>query len=208
MTLKGTTICAVRKDGKIAVAGDGQVTMGESTIFKATAHKVRRIYGGKVVTGFAGTVSDAFALCDRFEAKLEQYSGNLERAAVELAQEWRNDKAMRKLEAMLIVASGETLMIVSGTGEVIEPDDGIAAVDHVHLHFEESALDALAQAAQQENETREDIGARRLHTLFEKMLEDISFNAGGDMPDVDVTINGDYVAEHLGGDGKKLDMRQ
>lgn len=128
MTLKGTTICAVRKDGKIAVAGDGQVTMGESTIFKATAHKVRRIYGGKVVTGFAGTVSDAFALCDRFEAKLEQYSGNLERAAVELAQEWRSDKAMRKLEAMLIVASGETLMIVSGTGEVIEPDDGVLAI--------------------------------------------------------------------------------
>ena len=128
MTLKGTTICAVKKDGRIAVAGDGQVTMGESTIFKATAHKVRRIYGGKVVTGFAGTVSDAFALCDRFEAKLEQFSGNLERAAVELAQEWRSDKAMRKLEAMLIVASGETLMIVSGTGEVIEPDDGVLAI--------------------------------------------------------------------------------
>ena len=86
--------------------------------------------------------------------------------------------------------------------------EALLAVDHVHLHFEESALDALAQAAQQENETREDIGARRLHTLFEKMLEDISFNAGGDMPDVDVTINGDYVAEHLGGNGKKLDMRQ
>ena len=86
--------------------------------------------------------------------------------------------------------------------------EALLAVDHVHLHFEESALDALAQAAQQENETREDIGARRLHTLFERMLEDISFNAGGDMPDVDVTINGDYVAEHLGGDGKKLDMRQ
>ena len=86
--------------------------------------------------------------------------------------------------------------------------EALLAVDHVHLHFEESALDALAQAAQQENETREDIGARRLHTLFEKMLEDISFNAGGDMPDVDVTINGDYVAEHLGGDGKKLDMKQ
>ena len=119
MTLKGTTICAVRKDGKIAVAGDGQVTMGESTIFKATAHKVRRIYGGKVVTGFAGTVSDAFALCDRFEAKLEQYSGNLERAAVELAQEWRSEQGARKLESMLIV---------SGTGEVIEPDDGVAAV--------------------------------------------------------------------------------
>ena len=128
MTLKGTTICAVARDGKIAVAGDGQVTMGEHTIFKATAHKVRRIFGGKVVTGFAGTVSDAFALSERFEGKLEQYSGNLERAAVELAQEWRADKVMRKLEAMLIVAGEGELMILSGTGEVIVPDDGIAAV--------------------------------------------------------------------------------
>lgn len=92
------------------------------------APKCCRIYGGKVVTGFAGTVSDAFALCERFEAKLEQFSGNLERAAVELAQEWRADKAMRKLEAMLIVASGDQMMIVSGTGEVIVPDDGVAAV--------------------------------------------------------------------------------
>ena len=128
MALKGTTICAVMRDGKIAVAGDGQVTMGESTIFKSTAQKVRRIYGGRVVTGFAGSVADAFALCERFEAKLEQYSGNLERAAVELAQDWRADKAMRKLEAMLIVAGGDQLMILSGTGEVIVPDDGIAAV--------------------------------------------------------------------------------
>lgn len=128
MALMGTTICAVRKDGKIAVAGDGQVTMGEHTIFKANAHKVRRIYGGRVVTGFAGSVADAFALCERFEGKLEQYSGNLERAAVELAQEWRADMVMRKLEAMLIVAAGEELMIISGTGEVIVPDDGIAAV--------------------------------------------------------------------------------
>ena len=128
MALKGTTICAVMKDGKIAVAGDGQVTMGESTVFKATARKVRRIYGGKVVTGFAGSVADAFALCDRFEAKLEQFSGNMERAAVELAQEWRADKAMRKLEAMLIAACGDSLLVISGTGEVITPDDGIAAV--------------------------------------------------------------------------------
>ena len=128
MTLKGTTICAVKKDGKIAVAGDGQVTMGESTIFKATAHKVRRIFGGKVVTGFAGTVSDAFALCDRFEAKLEQFSGNLERAAVELAQEWRSEQGARKLESMLIVADKDTLLILSGTGEVISPDDGVAAI--------------------------------------------------------------------------------
>ena len=128
MALMGTTICAVCRDGKIAVAGDGQVTMGEHTIFKANAHKVRRIYGGRVVTGFAGSVADAFALCERFEAKLEQYSGNLERAAVELAQDWRADKAMRKLEAMLIVAGSNQLMIVSGTGEVISPDDGVAAV--------------------------------------------------------------------------------
>ena len=128
MGLKGTTICAVEKDGRIAVAGDGQVTMGENTVFKATARKVRRIYGGKVVTGFAGSVADAFALCERFEGKLEQFGGNLERAAVELAQEWRADKAMRKLEAMLIAASGDRMMIISGTGEVITPDDGVAAV--------------------------------------------------------------------------------
>lgn len=128
MSLMGTTICAVEKDGRIAVAGDGQVTMGESTIFKGTARKVRRIYGGKVVTGFAGSVADAFALCERFEGKLEQFGGNLERAAVELAQEWRADKAMRKLEAMLIAASGDAMLIVSGTGEVITPDDGVCAV--------------------------------------------------------------------------------
>ena len=125
---RATTIVAVRRGDDVCIAGDGQVTMGEKTIFKATARKVRRIYGGKVVTGFAGSVADAFALSERFEAKLEQYSGNLERAAVELAQEWRADKAMRKLEAMLIVASGETLMILSGTGEVLTPDGGVAAV--------------------------------------------------------------------------------
>ena len=125
--MRGTTICAVKKNGHIAVSGDGQVTMGEHTIFKSTAHKVRRIFGGKVVTGFAGTVSDAFSLCERFEEKLTQFSGNLERAAVELAQEWRKG-AMAKLDAMLIVAGGDELMIVSGTGEVITPDDGVAAV--------------------------------------------------------------------------------
>ena len=128
MELHGTTIVGVKKDGKCAIAGDGQVTLGEQVVMKATAKKVRRIYHDRVIIGFAGGVADAFALTEKFEAKLEQFSGNLERAAVELAQEWRSDKAMRKLEAMLIVASGETLMIVSGTGEVIEPDDGIAAV--------------------------------------------------------------------------------
>ena len=128
MTMKGTTICAVKKDGKIAVAGDGQVTMGEHTVFKATARKVRRIYNDSVVTGFAGSVADAFSLCERFEDKLTQCGGNLELAAVMLAQDWRGDKGLRQLEAMLIVANKESMLIVSGTGEVIDPDDGVAAI--------------------------------------------------------------------------------
>ncbi len=125
---KGTTICAVRRDGQCAVAGDGQVTMGESVVMKNGARKVRRIYDGKVVIGFAGSVADAFALSEKFEEKLGQFSGNLPRAAVELAQDWRLDKAMRKLEAMLLCADEDNLMLVSGTGEVIEPDDGILAI--------------------------------------------------------------------------------
>ena len=126
--IKGTTICAVRRDGMCALAGDGQVTVGETTIMKHSAKKVRRIYNGQVVVGFAGSVADAFALCEKFEDKLQQYSGNLQRAAVELAQDWRMDKAMRKLEAMLLCADKDNLMLVSGTGEVIEPDDGILAI--------------------------------------------------------------------------------
>ena len=128
MTIKGTTICAVRRNGQIAVAGDGQVTMGESVVMKNGAVKVRRIFNGNVVTGFAGSVADAFALCERLEEKLTQYAGNLQRAAVELALEWRQDKAMRKLEAMLICADKENLMLLSGTGEVIEPDDDVLAI--------------------------------------------------------------------------------
>ena len=126
--LEATTIIAVQKDGKSAIGGDGQVTMGQSVIMKHGARKVRRIYDDKVLIGFAGSVADAFALSEKFEAKLHQYSGNLPRAAVELAREWRTDKAMRQLEAMLIALNEESLLIVSGTGEVIEPDDGIAAI--------------------------------------------------------------------------------
>lgn len=124
----GTTICAVRRDGRIAIAGDGQVTMGQNTVFKTSARKVRRIYGGQVVTGFAGSVADAFTLCERFEEKLTQCGGNLERAAVMLAQDWRGDKGLRQLEAMMIVADKEHMLILSGTGEVIDPDDGVAAI--------------------------------------------------------------------------------
>jgi len=125
---KGTTICAVKKDGEIAIAGDGQVTMGENTIFKTSARKVRRLYDGKVVVGFAGSVADAFTLCDKFEDKLQQCGGNLEKAAVALAQTWRGDQVMRQLESMMIVADQRSLLILSGTGEVIEPDEGIAAI--------------------------------------------------------------------------------
>ena len=125
---RGTTIVAVQRNGKIAIAGDGQVTMGEHTIMKMGAKKVRRIYGDRVVVGFAGSVADAFALSEKFEGYLEQFAGNLPRAAVELAQTWRQDNAMRKLEAMLLAADKENLLLISGTGEVIDPDDGICAI--------------------------------------------------------------------------------
>lgn len=127
-SIRGTTICAVKRNGQCAIAGDGQVTMGEKTIMKGSAKKVRRIYNGKVVIGFAGSVADAFSLCEKFEEKLQQYTGNLPRAAVELAQEWRLDKAMRRLEALLLCADKDNLMLLSGTGEVIEPDDGVLAI--------------------------------------------------------------------------------
>ncbi len=125
---RGTTICAVHRNGKTAIAGDGQVTMGEHTVFKTTARKVRRLYNGKVLVGFAGSVADAFTLCEKFEDKLQQCGGNLEKAAVSLAQAWRGDQTMRQLDSMMIVADGERLLILSGTGEVIDPDEGIAAI--------------------------------------------------------------------------------
>ena len=128
MEFRGTTICAAMRNGMCAIAGDGQVTFGENTIMKNTARKVRRIYHGSVVIGFAGSVSDAFALSQKFEAKLEQYNGNLERAAVELALEWRGDGPTRQLEALLLAANEDMLLLISGTGEVIIPDDGVLAI--------------------------------------------------------------------------------
>ncbi len=126
--MRGTTICAVKRNGKTAIAGDGQVTVGQSVIFKNNAVKVRRIYNGKVVVGFAGSVADAFSLSERFEEMLNKFSGNLMRSAVELAQTWRSDKVLRKLEAMLIVADGDKVLIISGNGDVIEPQDDICAI--------------------------------------------------------------------------------
>ena len=123
-----TTIVAVKKGDQVAMAGDGQVTMGQATVMKHKARKVRRLFHGKVLAGFAGSVADAFTLFEKFEHKLEEYQGNLQRAAVELAKDWRMDKALRNLEALLIVADKQSMLLVSGSGEVIEPDDGIAAI--------------------------------------------------------------------------------
>ena len=125
---RGTTICAVKKNGETAIAGDGQVTFGENIVFKNNAVKVRKIYNNKVILGFAGSVSDAFSLEERFEGMLNKYSGNLMRSAVALADLWRNDKMGRKLEAMMIVADKDCLLILSGSGEVIEPDGGVCAI--------------------------------------------------------------------------------
>lgn len=143
-----TTIAAVRKDGHTAIAGDGQVTLGEKVIAKASAQKVRKIYGGKVVIGFAGGVADAFTLQDWFEKKLEQYSGNLRRAAVALAQDWRKDPTLQKLEAMMIVMDQSELLLVSGGGEVIDPDADVVAIGSGG-NFAQAAAMAMLQNAKQ-----------------------------------------------------------
>lgn len=125
--IRSTTILAVRRDGRIALGGDGQVTLGDSVV-KHDAVKVRRLSGGKVLAGFAGSAADAFALLDRFEAKLEQYKGNLRRAAIELAKEWRTDRALRRLESLLAACDAQCSLIIGGGGDVIEPTDGIVAI--------------------------------------------------------------------------------
>jgi ATP-dependent HslUV protease subunit HslV len=125
--IRATTIIAVRHRGEVALAGDGQVSLG-NTIMKHEARKVRRLYDGKVITGFAGATADAFTLFDRLEQKLEQYNGNLLRSAVELAKDWRTDKMLRRLEAFLVAVDKEYSLLLSGTGDVIEPDDGVLAI--------------------------------------------------------------------------------
>ena len=125
--IRSTTVLCVRRDGKVVMAGDGQVTLGESVI-KHKARKIRRLYQDKVIAGFAGSTADAFSLFSRFESKLEQYHGNLGRACVELAKDWRTDKALRHLEALLLVCDKEGMFLISGAGDVIEPDEGVAAI--------------------------------------------------------------------------------
>lgn len=124
---RGTTIICVRQNNQVALAGDGQVTLG-NTVMKHSARKIRRLYENRVLAGFAGSTADAFTLFEKFDAKLKEYRGNLTRAAVELAKDWRTDRVLRRLEALLIVADADTTLVLSGAGDVIEPDDGIAAV--------------------------------------------------------------------------------
>ena len=127
MRIRGTTILGLRHRGKVVVAGDGQVSFG-NTVMKRSARKVRRIYGGKVIAGFAGATADAFTLFDKFEKQLEQHNGTLRRAAVELAKDWRTDRVLRRLEALLIAADRDTLLVLSGSGDIIEPDDNVIAI--------------------------------------------------------------------------------
>ncbi len=154
--VRSTTILLVRKNGHVALAGDGQVTMGD-TIMKSGARKVRRLYNERILAGFAGATADAFSLLTRFESKLEQYHGNLERAAIELSKEWRTDKILRHLEALLVVADDKTSFLLSGNGDVIAPDDGVLAIGSggsfalaaaraLYNHTELSARDICAEA--------------------------------------------------------------
>ena len=156
-----TTILALRHNGKVVVAGDGQVSLG-NTVMKRTARKVRRIFNGKVLAGFAGATADAFTLFDKFEKQLEQHNGNLRRAAVELAKDWRTDRVLRRLEALLIAADRDTLLVLSGSGDIIEPDDSVIAIGsggnyalaaarvlmkHTNLDARTIAEEAMRQAA-------------------------------------------------------------
>jgi len=157
-TFHATTIFAIRHQGKGAIAGDGQVTFGNAMIMKMNARKVRRLYRGKVIAGFAGSVADAITLFEKFEGKLEEHHGNLQRAAVELAKDWRQDRVLRKLEAMMLVMDATGLLLISGNGEIIEPDDGIAAIGSggsyalaagraLHRHAPQMSAPEIAKAA-------------------------------------------------------------
>lgn len=159
-----TTIFAIKHNDQCAMTGDGQVTFGNAVVMKHTAKKVRKLFNGKVLAGFAGSVADAFTLFEKFEGKLEEYSGNLQRAAVELAKEWRSDRVLRRLEAMLIVMNQDHLLLISGTGEVIEPDDGILAIGSGG-HYALSAGRALKKHAP--NLTAKEIAIAALETAGE-----------------------------------------
>ena len=176
MKILSTTVLVVRKNNEVAMAADGQVTFG-NTVMKSNARKLRKIYGGKIVIGFAGSTADAFSLFDKFEARVEQFNGDLTRASVELAKEWRTDKMLRKLEAMLVVADKEKTFIISGSGDVVEPDMGLAAIGSggnyalsaARAYMESSTLTA-AEIARKSLEIAGDICIYTNHNI---MLEEL-----------------------------------
>lgn len=182
--MKGTTILVVRKGEQVIVAGDGQVTMGD-TVLKHHARKVRRLYHGRVIAGFAGATADAFTLFERFEAKLEQYNGNLRRAAVELAKDWRTDRILRRLEALLAAVDRESSLVISGTGDVIEPDDGLAAI---------GSGGPYALAAARALATNSDLDARQIAETAMKITADLC-----------IYTNDQFVFEELTEDHEGLD---
>ena len=145
MRIRSTTICAVRRDGTIAMAGDGQVTV-DKTVMKHGARKVRAVAGGKVLAGFAGSAADGITLLEKFEAKMSEYKDNVLRAAVELAKDWRQDRALRRLEALLVVGTREHLLVLSGTGDVIEPDEGVAAIGSGGPYAQAASMALLAHS--------------------------------------------------------------
>src|SRR6266498_1545746 len=144
-SFRSTTILAVRRQAQVAIGGDGQVTLG-AVVMKSDAHKIRRLFGGKVVTGFAGASADAFALLERFEAKLKDFQGSVPRAATELAKDWRMDRNLRRLEAMLIAVDRDSLLLVSGTGDVIQPTDGVAAIGSGGAYAQAAARALMAHS--------------------------------------------------------------
>ncbi|MEL6560563.1 MAG: ATP-dependent protease subunit HslV [Bacteroidota bacterium] len=178
MKIRSTTVCAVVHNGQVAIGADGQATMG-NTVAKSNVKKIRKLQDGKIVTGFAGSTADAFTLLERFDEKLSTYGGNMKRAAIELAKDWRMDRYLRKLEAMLIVANNEEVLIVSGTGDVLEPDHGIATIGSGSMY---------AQAAAQ---------ALKKHGKGDLTAEDIVRESLGIAADICIYTNHNLVIETL-----------
>ncbi len=179
--IRSTTVLCVRRDGKVVMAGDGQVTLGEGVI-KHSARKIRRLYQDKILAGFAGSTADAFSLFARFESKLEQYHGNLGRAAVELAKDWRTDKMLRALEALLLVADQNQTFLISGQGDVIEPDSGIAAIGSGGPYataaatalFEHTALSARADRRRGHEDRRQDLHLYQRQSHHRRVVKQLS----------------------------------
>lgn len=169
--IRSTTVIAVKRNGKVAMAGDGQVTMG-NTVMKGNARKVRRMYDGKVITGFAGATADAFNLYDKFEMKLKEYAGDITRAAVELAKIWRTDKALRNLEALLLVANKDKILLISGTGDVIEPETDVLAIGSGGNYAYAAALAYLESS---------DLSAREIAQKSLKIAGDICIYTNGNV---------------------------